>query len=100
MDPFVGVWGDFPSSPGPLGWMLGGDAGVQQTLLQQQDPRWLLETHQACGADGRWVQVLQLPVLVAHFLRDKDGHRKKGEVVLEINFKGIYTLSYLRIVFN
>lgn len=78
VDPFVGVRGDFPPPHGPLGRRLGRDASVQQALLQQEDPGRLLETHQTRGADGRRVQVLQLPVLVAHFLRNPDGRSKEG----------------------
>lgn len=78
VDPLVGVWGNLSAPPGALGRRLGWDASVQQALFQQEDPRRLLETHHAGGADGGRVQVLQLPGLAAHFLgigrrRQRDG---------------------------
>lgn len=69
VDPFIGVWGDFFASSWPFGRrLILVDTSMQQALFQQQDARRLLETNQASGADGCWIELLQLLILVAHVL--------------------------------
>lgn len=80
VDPFVGVWGNFPASSGPFGRRFIRHTSVQQTLLQQEDSGRLLKTHQARGADGCWIQLLQLLILVAHFLQNVHNLSKDEDI--------------------
>ena len=76
VDPFVGIWGDFFASSGALGRRLFvAPPALQQAHLQQQDARRLLEAHQAGGADGCWIQLMELLMLVAHVLTTQAGYK-------------------------